>query len=779
MDKQIITFSANEQNLVRIGGEYHYSSNKVSYIGAHFDLGANWDGFDSVRAVWFTDRINGISTVLDGEGNCTVPTEVLKKKDRVFVNLVGSIVSNGELTDRLTTYPAVALVVDSKAKVDSTETAPVTPSQFEQFVSIVQDAVANIKDIVSTTLNADYTLTFVYSDGTSYTTPSIRGERGPQGADGADGTDGNGIASAVLNSNYMLTLTFTDGTSYTTPSIRGAQGPKGDPGDVSQAQLDAAVSDLKSDLNEVRTNGTNQLFDKDSPILLNAYPTSSTQLSNETSGFRTLVVPIEGGEKITVHREEMLGRFAVFQFDGNYGYGATIKNYIADNSASVITIDTTNDAEYIGIFFYNQNVDGADTSVIDLFLNTAMVQYGERFTGYEQYYCPKGLSNIRYEESKTVYVGDNVLGASVTLGLGWAGTISDGFTHSSGSAGVLEINTTTVAGLAYLVEFDVSASSTNENALMVQLGNAEPADTYNGKTHRVAGFIATANAPIKFIADATYDKTITNIKVRAVGKGSNAVTLSLYQNAFTNDTHGNVCGFWNVALGDNALNRNIMGSRMIAIGYGSLTNIISGTRNIGVGTYSLTEAVDGDHNIAIGSDTGYRLQKPDDNIIIGYSAMAEPDSSNAKQNVAIGSYAIHLNRAGASDNVCVGHYAGRMASNNNVYIGSRAGYYIKGVKNVAVGDNAISNVYVGGNYNTVIGADSGIEQGTSQSDTAVTGSIAIGHAVILSESHTCIIGDSEIEKTMVTGDFIVRGTDGIRRKIVFNSDGSCSWIEVV
>ena len=254
MDKQIITFSANEQNLVRIGGEYHYSSNKVSYIGAHFDLGANWDGFDSVRAVWFTDRINGISTVLDGEGNCTVPTEVLKKKDRVFVNLVGSIVSNGELTDRLTTYPAVALVVDSKAKVDSTETAPVTPSQFEQFVSIVQDAVANIKDIVSTTLNADYTLTFVYSDGTSYTTPSIRGERGPQGADGADGTDGNGIASAVLNSNYTLTLTFTDGTSYTTPSIRGAQGPKGDPGDVSQAQLDAAVSDLslQNNVNEKR-----------------------------------------------------------------------------------------------------------------------------------------------------------------------------------------------------------------------------------------------------------------------------------------------------------------------------------------------------------------------------------------------------------------------------------------------------------------------------------------------------------------------------------------------
>lgn len=44
---------------------------------------------------------------------------------------------------------------------------------------------------------------------------------------GEDGEDGNGISSAVLNANYTLTLTFTDGTSYTTPSIRGEQGPAG------------------------------------------------------------------------------------------------------------------------------------------------------------------------------------------------------------------------------------------------------------------------------------------------------------------------------------------------------------------------------------------------------------------------------------------------------------------------------------------------------------------------------------------------------------------------
>lgn len=87
--------------------------------------------------------------------------------------------------------------------------------------------------------NADGTLTIRLDDGTEYVTQPLVGPQGPQGptgpqgpqgptgATGATGATGNGIASAVLNADYTLTLTFTDGTSYTTPSIRGAQGPQG------------------------------------------------------------------------------------------------------------------------------------------------------------------------------------------------------------------------------------------------------------------------------------------------------------------------------------------------------------------------------------------------------------------------------------------------------------------------------------------------------------------------------------------------------------------------
>lgn len=104
--------------------------------------------------------------------------------------------------------------------------------------------------IASTILNDDYTLTFTFTDGTSYTTPtSIRGEIGPigpqgiqgltgktgatgaKGEQGKTGETGNGIASTVLNDDFTLTVHFTDGTSYTTPSIRGATGPQGKQGE--------------------------------------------------------------------------------------------------------------------------------------------------------------------------------------------------------------------------------------------------------------------------------------------------------------------------------------------------------------------------------------------------------------------------------------------------------------------------------------------------------------------------------------------------------------------
>ena len=202
MDKITLHLKADEQILTSAECPFKLASNTVSYVEAVFELGENWTGYDSVRAVW-TTYLDTIATVLDSEGKCVVPHEVLTCTGKVSVNLVGSIVEDEELTDRLTTYPTVALNVNADAYVEGTETAPITPSQFEQYVADVAEEVAKIKDIESTTLNDDYTLTFVFSDGTSTTVGPIRGEQGEQG-------------------------------------IQGPQGPEGPPGEVTMAQFEEA-----------------------------------------------------------------------------------------------------------------------------------------------------------------------------------------------------------------------------------------------------------------------------------------------------------------------------------------------------------------------------------------------------------------------------------------------------------------------------------------------------------------------------------------------------------
>lgn len=227
MNKQIITFEANEQSLIKTGGIEKYSSNKVGYIEAHFDLQTNWTGYDSVRAVWHTNQ-ECISTVLDTGNKCIVPYEVLQQRGNVWVNLVGSISEDNVLTDRLTTYPVLAVEVDADAMICGSETRPITPSQFEQFVAIVQSIVDGVKDIDRAALNEDYTLTIYYTDGTSDTVGPIRGEQG------ATGPTGNGITSiaktGTSGTNPVVdtyTITYTNGQTDTFTVTNGIKGDTG------------------------------------------------------------------------------------------------------------------------------------------------------------------------------------------------------------------------------------------------------------------------------------------------------------------------------------------------------------------------------------------------------------------------------------------------------------------------------------------------------------------------------------------------------------------------
>ena len=231
MDKSIITFSANEQNLQKTGGIGCYASDTVSYIEAHFALGDNWSGYDSIRAVWFNDY-KTISTVLDSDGVCIVPHEVLVSRGKVMVNLVGSVLVSDELKDRLTTFPCEALKVSAKGNISGSETAEITPSQFEQFVSIVHDEVAEVTGMSAeaTTLPSGSDATASYSDGV-LTFGIPRGDKGETGSQGPVGPKGD---TGERGPQGERGETGPQGPQGQTgpQGPQGAQGPKGDKGDT-------------------------------------------------------------------------------------------------------------------------------------------------------------------------------------------------------------------------------------------------------------------------------------------------------------------------------------------------------------------------------------------------------------------------------------------------------------------------------------------------------------------------------------------------------------------
>lgn len=212
MEKFKVSFEANNQQLKSLGTKH--ASDTYADIEATFVLGEKWTDMDSVSAVWWND-FTRIATVLDSQGKCIVPHEVLARKGCVRVNLVGSIVEGDELITRLTSYSAEAVQVNEKIKLTGSETSEITPSQFEQFVAAVIAEVEKVTGMtaVAETLPAGSPATARYEDGKLYI--GI-----PQGI---QGETGNGIESVVFD-NYTLRFAFTDGTVFTTPSIRGAEG---------------------------------------------------------------------------------------------------------------------------------------------------------------------------------------------------------------------------------------------------------------------------------------------------------------------------------------------------------------------------------------------------------------------------------------------------------------------------------------------------------------------------------------------------------------------------
>ena len=143
MEQLELTFRANNQCLeaTNFTPPLFVASNTVDWIMAKFDLGTNWDcwSLGAVKAIW---KFKGqqYSAILNAEGECTVPHEVLgAMTGEVKVNLVASTIEDDEVVERLTTYPLYCINVNKVALIDGDNSVAITPSEYEQFVEDVQE----------------------------------------------------------------------------------------------------------------------------------------------------------------------------------------------------------------------------------------------------------------------------------------------------------------------------------------------------------------------------------------------------------------------------------------------------------------------------------------------------------------------------------------------------------------------------------------------------------------------------------------------------------------
>lgn len=381
-------------------------------------------------------------------------------------------------------------------------------------------------------------------------------------------------------------------------------------------------------------------------------------------------------------------------------------------------------------------------------------------------------------KTKKLYLGSNLLNnPTVSVGTGWSGDFTNGYTHSSGNTDPIIIQQATTSGKSYLVECTLSVAA--EGSILLSIGNSPLVDVYNGSTTVKYGFKADGGY-LKITPDSSYTGSVSNIMLKEVVSEASAVeTLTISIGNVENGTmDDNITGFWNTAIGYiNTLQRNQNGSRNIAIGYSALASLKSGTRNLGIGTFAGVQLVEGDCNIGIGADSLYFLKKGRDNIGIGKAAIGNMIYGELYHNISIGEKSMGGYTATAQRNIAIGYLACFYSGEDNIGIGYQANYWTRGKRNIAIGTMATYTKWLTGDNNVAIGyhASCGTQGESAANPNTVSNAIAIGANATATKSNQTVIGNSSTTETKVYGDLIVRGTDSVLRKVVFNNDNTVSW----
>ena len=170
--------------------------------------------------VHFSNKRHGNSvTVIGDDTGVNIPDEMLLSGQDVYAWVYLHSTENDGETEYMVTIP-----VNKRAEPTNDLPTQVQQDVIDQTIAALQAAVARSETNVTHYPCIIDGYWYVWdAEQNAFVNTEVSGH-------GEKGDDGNGIARIELNPDYTLTFYYTNGTSYTTGSIRGAQGPQGEPG---------------------------------------------------------------------------------------------------------------------------------------------------------------------------------------------------------------------------------------------------------------------------------------------------------------------------------------------------------------------------------------------------------------------------------------------------------------------------------------------------------------------------------------------------------------------
>ena len=293
---------------------------------------------------------------------------------------------------------------------------------------------------------------------------------------GEKGDTGNGIKSIIMNDDYTLTIEFTDGTSYTTPSIRGekgqtgSKGANGDKGETGDSAYIIAVNNGFEGTEEewleslkVDESTVESIVNKVVEDSVNEISENISKLSSEIANYHR--VEPASVNKYDIATEHGLVTYTDGKFNASENFRSTRFLPIKPNQQYIIGVSSSLDPSLVSftvsaIVFYDSNKDyisglsnansfttpenamyyrcsiyysGAEANIVQI--NRCQIEEGNKLTQWREYKEETGYIAEQYAEN--IFEISNV---ELNIQNGYIGTDGIFYENASYECVLLEVD---------------------------------------------------------------------------------------------------------------------------------------------------------------------------------------------------------------------------------------------------------------------------------------------------------------------------------------------------